>query len=86
MGLEIDLPPELESELAAEATRLRLPLSEYVVRLLTEWRGPNPVPRTGAELLAYWKSQGLVGSRADIADSSAHARILREQSQQRARP
>lgn len=33
MSIVLDLPPELESELAAEAARLRLPLSEYAARL-----------------------------------------------------
>lgn len=86
MSLVLDLPAELESELAAEACRLGLSLSEYVVRLLAGGRAPSPAPCTGAELLAYWQGEGLVGTRSDIADSSAHARTLREQAQRRARP
>jgi hypothetical protein len=86
MSLMIDLPPELESELASEAARLALPLSEYVLRLLATGRTLNPRPRTGAELLAYWQREGLVGTRAEIADAPAHARALREQAQKRARP
>ena len=31
MSLTIDLPPDLEAELAAEAARLHMPLPEYVV-------------------------------------------------------
>jgi len=49
-------------------------------------RGPNPAPRTGAELLAYWQGEGLVGTRPDISDGPAHARHLREQAQRRGRP
>ena len=86
MNLVLDLPPELEAELAAEAARLGLPLPEYVLRLLAGGRGLNPAPRTGAELLAYWQNEGLVGTRPEIGDSSTHARILREQAQRRARP
>jgi hypothetical protein len=86
MSLVLDLPPELETELAAEAARLGLPLSEYALRLLAGARGPSPALRTGAELLAYWQSEALVGTRADITDSAAHARNLREQAQRRARP
>jgi len=86
MSLVLDLPAELESELAAEASRLGLPLPEYVLRLLAGGRAPSPPPRTGAELLAYWQGEGLVGTRPDIADSSAHARALREQAQRRAQP
>jgi hypothetical protein len=86
MNLVLDLPPELENELAAEASRLGLPLPEYILRLLAAGRVPNPVPRTGAELLDYWKDEGLIGTRSDITDSSTHARVLREQAQRRARP
>jgi len=86
MSLVLELPPELETELAAEAARLGLLLPEYVVRLLAVGRSPNPAPRTGAELLAYWQEEGLVGTRPDIMDAPAHARVLREQAQRRARP
>jgi hypothetical protein len=83
MSLILDLPSELESKLAAEAARLGLPLSDYVLSLLAEDRALNPAPKTGADLLAYWQSEGLVGTRPDITDSPAHARVLREQAQRR---
>ena len=86
MKLALDLPPDLETELSAEAARLGLPLPEYVLRLLMGGRAPSPAPRTGAELLAYWQAEGLVRTRPEIADSSAHARALREQAQRRALP
>ena len=86
MSLVLDLPPELEIELAAEAARLGLPLPEYALRLLAGGRGPSPALRSGAELLAYWQGEGLVGTRPEIGDSPAHARALREQAQRRARP
>lgn len=86
MSLVLNLPAELESELAAEAARLGLPLPEYVLRLLAGGRTPSPAPRTGAELLAYWQGEGLIGTRPEITDSPAHARALREQAQRRARP
>jgi hypothetical protein len=86
MSLVLDLPPELETELAAEAARLGLPLPEYALRLLAGGRNLRPPPRTGADLLAYWQSEGLVGTRPDITDAPAHARVLREQAQRRARP
>jgi hypothetical protein len=86
MSLVLDLPPELETELAAEAARLRLPLPEYALRLLAVGRLPNPRPRNGAELLAYWQGEGLVGTRPEIADPEAHARALRQQAEKRERP
>ncbi|HTU89073.1 MAG TPA: hypothetical protein VMF69_03150 [Gemmataceae bacterium] len=85
MSLVLNLPAELESELTAEATRIGLPLPEYVLRLLAEGRAPSPTPRTGAELLAYWQSEGVIGTRSEIADSPAHARVLREHAQKRER-
>jgi hypothetical protein len=86
MSLVLDLPADLETELAAEAARFGLPLSEYVLRLLAGGRTMNPAPRTGAELLAYWQGESLIGTRPEIVDSPAHARALREQAQRRARP
>jgi hypothetical protein len=84
LSLILNLPEELENELAAEAARLGLPLAEYVLRLLAGGRASNSAPRNGAELLAYWHSESLIGTRPDIADSSTHARDLREKAQRRA--
>lgn len=85
MSLMLDLPPELEKELTAEAARLRLPLAEYALRLLTVGQSSVPKPRSGAELLAYWQSEGLIGTRPDIVDASGHARALRRQAETRER-
>jgi hypothetical protein len=79
MNVVVDLPAELETELADEANHLGLPMAEYIVRVLATGRTLLPSPRTGAELIAYWQSEGLVGSRADITDAPEHARKLREQ-------
>jgi hypothetical protein len=51
MSLVVDLPPELETVLAAEAARLNLSLAEYALRLLADGRTLNPRPRDGAELV-----------------------------------
>jgi len=85
MTLIIDLPPELESDLIAEADRLGVPLPDYILRLLASGRSVSPPPRTGAELVAYWQAEGVVGTRPEIGDSQAHARALREQGQRRTR-
>jgi hypothetical protein len=86
MSLVLNLPPELETELLAEASRMGLPLPEYVKRLLLVGRPPEAMPRNGSELVAYWQGEGLVGSRGDITDSQKHARELRQQAEQRERP
>ena len=85
MGLLLNLSPELESELAAEAAQFGLPLSEYAIRVLSGERTVRRSPGTGAELVAYWQSEGLVGTRPEISDPSAHARDLRERAEKRPR-
>ena len=85
MSLFLDLPPDLETALAAEAARLRMPLAEYALRVLAVGRIPDPKPRTGAELVAYWQREGLVGTRPEIADAPEHARALRGMAQMRER-
>jgi len=86
MSLVLDLPADLETTLAAEAAQLGLPLPEYAVRLLAARNGLRPAARTGAELIAYWQSEGLIGTRPEITDSSSHARALRDQAQRRRQP
>jgi hypothetical protein len=84
--ISLDLPRELEEELAAEAARLGLPLAEYAVRVLAESRPTTADrPLTGAELVEYWKREGIIGSRPDIEDPVGFARALRERNQNRAR-
>lgn len=83
MNLVINLPPELETELTAEADRLGLTLPDYALRVLAGGRVPGPTPRTGADLIAYWQGEGVVGMRPDITDSLAHAEKLRNEAQRR---
>lgn len=89
MTLTIDLPKDLERELAAEAAQLGLPLGEYAVRVLAGNRigaaAAVGVPQTGAELVAFWEQANVIGSRTDIQDPAAHARELRGQAENRAR-
>ena len=84
MEIILDLPPELAEELTAEASRLGLPLSEYVVRVLSR-RGLADSPKRGAEVLAYWQVEGLVGTRPDITDGEAFAREIRRRAEKRER-
>ena len=89
MTLTIDLPNDLERELAAEAAQLGLPLGEYALRVLAGSRigaaTADGAPQTGAELVAFWDQAGVIGSRTDIPDPAAHARELRGQAENRAR-
>jgi hypothetical protein len=70
MNLVLDLPTELESELAAEAAQLGLSLSDYALRILATGRPGLSAPKTGADLVDYWKREGLIGSRSDITDAA----------------
>jgi hypothetical protein len=82
----LDLPDELERELSAEAARLGLPLAEYALRVLRHGRLPAPeveLPRTGAEILAYWEREDLLGTAKEITDPAEHARQLRRQAERR---
>ena len=85
MTLTIELPKDLERQLAAEADRLGLPLSQYALRLLATGRSPSARPVNGAELVDYWRGESLIGSRSEIEDSQEHARELREQAERRRR-
>lgn len=85
MSINLDLPPELENELFTEASRLNLPLSEYILRILSVRQVLANPPKTGAELVAYWQSENVINSRPDITDSQAYARKLRHEAQTRER-
>jgi len=40
---------------------------------------------TGAELVAFWEREGIIGSRPDIVDPADHARRLRAEAERRYR-
>lgn len=77
MNISLDLPSELENELSTEASHLKLPLAEYILRVLSFRPFLQNPPKTGLELIAYWESVGVISSRPDITDSQEHARKLR---------
>ncbi len=83
MSISLDLPPALENELSTEASRLNLPISEYILQVLSVRAVLSNPPKTGAELVAYWQAEGVVNSRPDIVDSQAHARHLRHKAETR---
>jgi hypothetical protein len=85
MTITLELSQELERELSAEAAQLGLPLAEYALRILATGRALKGLPKTGSELVAYWQSEGLIGTRPDITDSQQHARAIRQQAEKRAR-
>ena len=83
MTITLDLPEELEHRLTAEAMRLGLPVEQYALRLLGDVPNTGQQPANGAELVAFWHREGVIGSRPDIEDSQAHARRLRHRAERR---
>lgn len=85
MNISIELPSDLENELSTEASQLKLPLAEYILRVLSFRPFLQNPPKTGVELVTYWESVGVVGSQPNITDSQEHARRLRDQAENRER-
>ena len=85
MSLTLDLPEDLEIELSTEAAQLGLSLPEYVLRVLSTSSAVCESPKTGAELVEYWETQGLVGTRKEVTDSQLRARQIREEAERRTR-
>jgi hypothetical protein len=83
MAQIVELPDDLADALTAEASRLGMSLPEYAVRLLLSARPSAATVHNGADLVDFWRSEGRVGCRPDIADSQSEARHLREQAQRR---
>ena len=86
MKISIELPSDLETELSTEASNLKLPLSEYILRILSLRTSLSNPPKTGAELIAYWESAGVIGSRPEIINSQEYARKLRHEAETRELP
>jgi hypothetical protein len=85
MSITLDLPPDLENKLTSKANERGLSLPDYVLEVLGRETGVAEHVKTGAELVAYWQQEGLIGTRTDIADSQAHARAIREKAERRLR-
>jgi hypothetical protein len=85
VSVTLELPDDLISALQAEADRQGLSLSEYAARLLAGACPGAEAVRTGADLVAYWQAAGVIGSRPDVTDAPAQARILRDRASRRGR-
>lgn len=83
MSLTLAIPDDLADALTKEANRLGMSLPDYAIRLLTTAHPPTGEMQTGAEIVAYWQAEGLIGTRTDQTDSPILARQIREQAQRR---
>lgn len=95
MTLTLELTPKQEQQLRAEAERRGLDEVSYAKsRLFAEEIGTEveQIPPksadekwSGADLVAYWQREGVIGSRPDITDSLEHARAIRRKAERRDR-
>ena len=91
MTLTLEITPEQERQLEAEAHRRNMDAADYAKAMLFDKEPQNSETQTeeeswsGADLVAYWKREGVIGSRPDITDSLKHAQALRRQAEQRIR-
>ena len=95
MTLILELTPEQEQQIEAEARRRNMDAASYAKALLfeeeaAEQLGPAAAqaaeePWSGADLVAYWEQEGVIGSRPDITDSLEHARAIRRKAERRIR-
>ena len=97
MTLTLDLTPTQVRQLKDEAESRGMDTAGYAKARLFEGTilsgtpeealapiGPLPPTNgTGADLVAYWKREGLIGTRPDIKDSQAHARAIRYKAERR---
>ena len=89
MTLTLELTPEQETKLQQEAASHGMNTKAYALALLTgEVMTPvssdqSPASWSGADVVARWRSEGVIGSRADITDSQEEARRIRRQAEQR---
>lgn len=89
MTLTLELTPEQEQQIEAEARRRNMDAASYAKTLLFEQdMGIGQAEEeqwSGADLVAYWEREGVIGSRPDITDSLEHARTIRRKAERRIR-
>jgi len=95
MTLTLELTPEQEQHLEAEAHRRNMDAASYAKTLLFEEEFDKRMEQiaaqakeekwSGADLVAYWEREGVIGSRPDITDSLEHARAIRRKAERRVR-
>ena len=85
MSIILNLPSDLESKLAAQAARHGVSISEYLLKILSHGENSATTVQNGKDLVAYWRSCGIIGTRQEISDSQHHARELRDKAEHRQR-
>lgn len=83
MSAPLELPDDLTAALETEAARLGLSLPDYTARLLASASLRPLHIHNGADLVAYWRAEGVVGSRPGEDEAPDHARSLRRKAERR---
>ena len=83
MTLTIELTPEEEAGPQAQAHAAGLEASEYARQSLASDLAELPLPKTGAEAVAFRRRAGVFGLFADRGDAQQYTRHLREREQSR---
>lgn len=86
MTLILDLTPEQEQQIAEEAQARNMDARTYALARLFEGQPAEQSEEeqwSGADLVAYWEREGVIGSRPDITDSQEHARAIRHKAERR---
>jgi hypothetical protein len=88
MTMMLDLPPDLEARLTAEAARRGLSPMECLLEVLDAGVPPGSHPLTPGEMVQQWEREGVIGiwaDRTDLPDSPEYARQLRRLAESRVR-
>jgi hypothetical protein len=86
MSVVLQLPPELEAKLTAEASQAGISLADYLIRVLANCGPKASNISPGAKVVEHWHDAGVIGTRTDIDNSQQHARNLRERAERREHP
>lgn len=86
MGLNVNLSTDAQNRLNAQAAALGLNPEDFAANLLEASLAAKEEHKlVGAQLVEYWRAEGIIGSRPDITDSVAHSRKLRRQAERRSK-
>ena len=87
MTITLELTPAEAAALARKASERGQRLPEYIQERVKEFATEETLETVpiGAQIVAEWEREGVIGYRTDISDSQVHARKIREQAQTRER-
>jgi hypothetical protein len=91
--------PDIEIRLEEASASAGMPVMDYVLQVLNDSLASNdqggeivpenaygdiiPGTMSGADMIAFWKKEGIVRRRDDLPDSPVYARQLRERAERR---